>query len=124
MGVLSYLAFGSSVQPIVLLNLPSTSPLLQVVQLAYILAILLSVPITLFPAIRIVENGVFSTTRSGKDRARWKWAKNAFRSVLVAVCAALSWVGTRDLDKFVAFVGCFAAWVSLFPLDAISFPNG
>jgi len=109
MGALTYLAFGPDIQPIVLLNLDAKSYVLQTVQLLYILAILLSVPITLFPAIRIMENGIFTSSQSGKGHARVKWLKNGFRTLLVATCTGISWFGAKDLDKFVAFVGCFAS---------------
>lgn len=33
------------------------------------------------------------------------------------MCAAISWAGAKDLDKFVAFVGSFAWWVSIFRLS-------
>lgn len=81
------------------------------VQLLYALAILLSVPLQLFPAVRILENGLF--TRSGKVDPRVKWQKNAFRFGMVILCTVISWVGAADLDKFVAFVGCFAWCVSM-----------
>lgn len=67
---------------------------------------MLSVPLQLFPAVRIMENGLF--TRSGKGDTRVKWLKNSFRFACVLLCGAISWVGAADLDKFVAFVGCFA----------------
>lgn len=77
------------------------------------MAILLSMPLQLFPAVRIMENGFF--TRSGKHSLRVKWQKNAFRCLVVAVCTVVSWLGAADLDKFVAFVGCFAWSVKLSP---------
>ncbi|CAK5268269.1 unnamed protein product [Mycena citricolor] len=76
------------------------------VQFIYSLAIMLSVPLQLFPAIRIIENGIF--TRSGKVDFRVKWSKNIFRFTIVFLSAFLSWLGAADLDKFVAFIGCFA----------------
>ncbi|KAH9487259.1 Vacuolar amino acid transporter 3 [Psilocybe cubensis] len=105
-GVLAYVTFGSEVQTVVLLNLDQKSKMVQSVQLFYALAIMLSVPLQLFPAIRILENGIF--TRSGKVDVRVKWYKNAFRFAMVFVCSAIAWVGAADLDKFVAFIGCFA----------------
>jgi proton-coupled amino acid transporter len=72
----------------------------------YALAILLSVPLQLFPAVRIMENGLF--TRSGKADLRVKWQKNVFRLSMVMLCAGVSWAGAADLDKFVALVGSFA----------------
>jgi len=106
MGALSYAAFGSATKTVVLLNLPQDSKLVNAVQLLYSLAILLSTPLQLFPAIRIMETGLFS--RSGKYNPYIKWKKNAFRFFLVAVCAVVAYAGANDLDKFVALVGSFA----------------
>jgi len=106
-GVLAYLAFGSDIQTVVIVNLNSENKLTQAVQFLYSLAILLSVPLQLFPAVRIMENGIF-IKRSGKVDPRIKWLKNLFRCVTVFMCAAISWAGAKDLDKFVAFVGSFA----------------
>lgn len=106
MGALSYAAFGSATKTVVLLNLPQDSKLVNAVQLLYSLAILLSTPLQLFPAIRIMETGLFS--RSGKHNPYIKWKKNAFRFFLVAVCAVVAYAGANDLDKFVALVGSFA----------------
>ncbi|KAG5637485.1 hypothetical protein H0H81_004408 [Sphagnurus paluster] len=89
-GALAYLTFGSEVEAVVLVNLDSDSKMVQ----------------AFFPAVRILENGLF--TRSGKVDARVKWTKNGFRFLMIMVCTALSWFSAADLDKFVAFVGCFA----------------
>jgi solute carrier family 36 (proton-coupled amino acid transporter) len=80
------------------------------VQFLYSVAILLSIPLQLFPAIRIMENGLF--TGSGKADMFVKWQKNIFRFLVVALCTGISWVGAKDLDKFVSFVGSFAWSVS------------
>lgn len=105
-GVMSYLTFGANVQTVVIVNLDTTSKFTQAVQLFYSLAIMLSVPLQLFPAVRIMENGLF--VRSGKADARVKWQKNLFRFGAVLFCSALSYVGAADLDKFVSFIGSFA----------------
>jgi proton-coupled amino acid transporter len=76
------------------------------VQFLYSLAILLSIPLQFFPAVRILENGLF--VRSGKQDPRVKWLKNLFRFGLVAISTVLSWVGAADLDKFVSLIGSFA----------------
>jgi proton-coupled amino acid transporter len=106
MGALSYAAFGSHTKTVVLLNLPQDDKFVNAVQFLYSLAILLSTPLQLFPAIRITENELF--TRSGKYNPYIKWQKNIFRFFLVMACAALAWGGAGDLDKFVALVGSFA----------------
>jgi proton-coupled amino acid transporter len=69
-------------------------------------AILLSTPLQLFPAVRIMENGLFS--KSGKHNPSVKWQKNVFRGAVVVFCSLLSWAGSSELDKFVALVGSFA----------------
>jgi solute carrier family 36 (proton-coupled amino acid transporter) len=106
MGVLSYAAYGSATKTVVILNLPQDDKFVNTVQFLYSLAILLSTPLQLFPAIRIMENELF--TRSGKYNKWIKWKKNVFRFVLVMFCAMVAWVGANDLDKFVALVGSFA----------------
>ncbi|CAG8563523.1 15214_t:CDS:2 [Racocetra persica] len=105
-GVLSYAAFGKEVQTVVILNLPPNDPLVRIVQLLYALAILLSVPLQLFPAIRIMEQGIFE--RSGKDNLLVKWQKNLFRFLTVVACGLIAWGGASDLDKFVSLIGSFA----------------
>ncbi|EEP79901.1 conserved hypothetical protein [Uncinocarpus reesii 1704] len=105
-GVLGYAAFGSATETVVLLNLPQDDKFVNGVQFLYSVAILLSTPLQLFPAIRIMENGLF--TRSGKYNPGIKWKKNIFRFFLVVFCAAVAWGGAADLDKFVALVGSFA----------------
>ncbi|KAI2792265.1 Vacuolar amino acid transporter 3 [Penicillium oxalicum] len=100
-GALSYAAYGSATKTVILLNLPQDDKFVNVVQLLYSLAILLSTPLQLFPAIRILENELF--TRSGKYNPYIKWKKNAFRFLLVFVCAFVAWGGAADLDKFVAW---------------------
>jgi len=106
MGGVSYAAYGSHTETVVLLNLPQDSKLVNGVQLLYSLAILLSTPLQIFPAIKITENALF--TRSGKYNPYIKWQKNIFRFGVVFLCALIAWGGADDLDKFVALVGNFA----------------
>ncbi|KAJ5273469.1 hypothetical protein N7478_008594 [Penicillium angulare] len=105
-GALSYAAYGSATKTVILLNLPQDDKFVNVVQLLYSLAIMLSTPLQLFPAIRIMENELF--TRSGKYNPYIKWKKNAFRFFLVIVCSITAWAGADNLDKFVSLVGSFA----------------
>ncbi|VDB92299.1 unnamed protein product [Peniophora sp. CBMAI 1063] len=105
-GALAYLTFGPEIKTVVLVNLNTASPVTQAVQFLYSLAILLSIPLQLFPAVRIIETGMF--TSSGKADFRVKWLKNGFRFVITLFCAALAWAGASDLDKFVSLIGSFA----------------
>lgn len=106
MGALQYAAYGSEVKTVILLNLPQDSAIVNVIQLLYALAIMLSTPLQLFPAIRILENALFK--RSGKFNPKIKWEKNVFRFFLTICTAIVAWGGADDLDKFVALVGSFA----------------
>jgi len=81
--------------------MPQDSKLVNAVQFLYSLAILLSTPLQLFPAIRIMENELF--TRSGKYNPYIKWQKNVFRFFVVCCCALIAW---EEL----------AIWTNLFPL--------
>ncbi|KAK5656300.1 hypothetical protein OQA88_4680 [Cercophora sp. LCS_1] len=106
MGAFSYAAYGSKTETVVLLNLPQDDKFVNGVQFLYSLAILLSTPLQIFPAIRITENALF--TKSGKYNPYIKWQKNVYRFFVVAVCALIAWGGADNLDKFVALVGNFA----------------
>lgn len=119
MGTLSYAAFGSSTKTVVLLNLPQDDKFVNAVQLLYSLAIVLSTPLQLFPAIRIAENELF--TRSGKHNPNIKWKKNVFRFFLVIISALLAWGGAADLDKFVSLSGSFLCipLVYIYPVSRI-----
>lgn len=118
-GALSYATFGSEIQTVVLVNLNLENKGVQTVQflceyqnplrisltLKDTLAILLSAPLQFFPITGVLENTFF--VRSGKYNTKVKWQKNVFRACLVLFCSVVSWLGSGDLDKFVAFVGCF-----------------
>ncbi|KAH8162120.1 hypothetical protein CIB48_g6138 [Xylaria polymorpha] len=106
MGAVSYAAYGSKTETVVLLNLPQDNKFVNGVQLLYSLAILLSTPLQIFPAIKITENALF--TKSGKYNPYIKWQKNMFRFFMVFLCALVAWGGSDNLDKFVALVGNFA----------------
>ncbi|KAJ8099266.1 transmembrane amino acid transporter protein-domain-containing protein [Lipomyces tetrasporus] len=106
MGVMSYAAYGSNVETVVILNMPQDNRLVNSVQFIYAMAILLSTPLQLFPAIRIMENAWF--VKSGKHDLRAKWQKNIFRTAVVLVTAFVAWGGADDLDKFVALIGSLA----------------
>lgn len=119
MGAVSYAAYGSKTETVVLLNLPQDNKLVNGVQFLYSMAIMLSTPLQIFPAIKILENGLFA--RSGKYNPYIKWQKNSFRFFFVIVCALIAWGGADDLDKFVALVGNFACipLVYIYPVSGL-----
>ncbi|EMC91284.1 hypothetical protein BAUCODRAFT_117635 [Baudoinia panamericana UAMH 10762] len=105
-GAVSYAAYGSHTKTVILLNMPQDDKLVNAVQFLYSLAILLSTPLQIYPAIEITSQQLFS--RTGKYNPWIKWKKNVFRFFMVVLCAAIAWLGANDLDKFVALVGSFA----------------
>lgn len=105
-GSLSYMAFGSKTQTVVITNLPQNSRFVQAMQFLYSIAILLSTPLQLFPALAVLEKGIF--TRSGKYNWKVKTEKNLFRFAVVAVSCLAAWLGANDLDKFVSLIGSVA----------------
>ncbi|GAA6023213.1 hypothetical protein JCM8202_001030 [Rhodotorula sphaerocarpa] len=107
-GALGYLTYGSKIQTVVFVNLPQDDKFVNASQFLYSIAILLSTPLQLFPAVRIMENGLFAPQKSGKRSLKVKWEKNAFRTLVVVLCAVIAWVGAADLDKFVSLIGSLA----------------
>lgn len=105
-GLVGYLAFGDDTQTVILLNFPQNSPFVSATQFLYAMAILLSTPLQLFPAIKILEHGIFK--RSGKYNTKVKWRKNTFRAGLVFITALAGWGGASNLDKFVSVIGSVA----------------
>lgn len=105
---IGYLAYGDDIQTVILLNLPQANFFVNLIQFFYSLAILLSTPLQLFPAIGIIEKRIFKRSKSGKYNTKVKWFKNLFRTIFVLFCMNVAWFGANDLDKFVSFVGCFA----------------
>lgn len=118
-GAFCYSAFGSNVQTIVVLNLPVTSGWTITVEILYSLAIILSVPLMLSPASKILENGIFGA-KSGSVDTKVKMQKNVLRIVLICACAVISFVvGGPNLDKFVSFVGSVACMPLCFIFPAM-----
>lgn len=111
---IGYLAYGESIHTVILLNLPQDSLFVNLIQFFYSIAIMLSTPLQLFPAISIIERKLLPfkpndiTTTSGKFNWKVKWFKNFLRSLIVVSCILIAWFGANNLDKFVSFVGCFA----------------
>jgi proton-coupled amino acid transporter len=121
-GALSYAAYGSKTKTVILLNMPQDNKLVNSVQFIYSLAILLSTPLQIYPAIEITSQQLFS--RTGKYNPWIKWKKNIFRFFMVALCATIAWAGANDLDKFVSLVGSFACipLVYIYPVST-TFPQ-
>lgn len=129
-GVIGYTAFGENVKSIIILNLPQGNFAVQSILLLYSLAVFLSAPLQLFPAIKIGESVVFNSWlfrrdgvnprnvadddkgklyhNSGKYSPRIKWYKNIGRSLAVTAICMIAYLNADNIDKFVSFNGCFA----------------
>jgi proton-coupled amino acid transporter len=103
-GILSYGAFGSQTKINIINNFPQTNLFVNFVRLFFSLAVLVGIPVQLFPALRIIEGKVFGR-KSGQRAPLIKWKKNMFRTGIVILCGLIAVLGARDLDKFVALVG-------------------
>lgn len=107
-GAIGYLTYGANINTVILLNLPQNSPAVIMIQLLYAAAILLSTPIQVFPAVRLIELKIFAASTSGRTSLVVKWQKNLLRFMFVLGTATIALYGGQNLDKFVSFVGCFA----------------
>ncbi|ORZ16349.1 transmembrane amino acid transporter protein-domain-containing protein [Absidia repens] len=108
-GTIGYIAYGDTIQASIVANLPR-GPLSITVQLVYAIAMILTSPFMLYPALVIIEQSIFKSHHRGKISLKWKWLKNLTRSMVAVVCAAVSFgVGADGLDKFVALVGSVGA---------------
>ncbi|KFH41051.1 Vacuolar amino acid transporter-like protein [Hapsidospora chrysogenum ATCC 11550] len=107
-GALCYATFGESTKIQVISNFPQDSPVVNAVQFLYSMAVLAGEPVQLFPAVRIIEMGMFGPHLSGAKSRGIKWKKNALRTLVMVLCVGISVVGATDLDKFVSLIGSFA----------------
>ena len=122
---LGYSSYGKDIETIILLNLPQSSIFVNLIQFFYSLAIMLSTPLQLFPAIGIIENRIFFEKNILKkkkellerERFELKWQKNTLRTVIVIFTICVAYLGFDSLDRFVSIVGCFACipLVYIFP---------
>ncbi|KAH6645395.1 vacuolar amino acid transporter 3 [Truncatella angustata] len=106
-GALCYATFGEDTYIEIINNYPRDSKFVQAMQFLYSIAILVGNPVQLFPALRIIEGGIFGR-HSGKKSLTTKWTKNGFRTLMVLICGGISILGAGNLDRFVALIGSFA----------------
>ncbi|KAL7682884.1 putative amino acid transporter, transmembrane domain-containing protein [Plasmopara halstedii] len=103
-----YAAFGRNTQSVVTLNLPSSSVSTGtiVVQVTYSLALVLSYPLMLYPAVNVLECKLFPNQHV---KGFWRWEKNGLRFVLVCLTAFIGYFGKEELDNFVSIIGGFCS---------------
>lgn len=123
-GTVGYTAYGDKIKSIIILNLPQGNVAVQSILVLYSVAVFLSGPLQLFPAIKIGESMFFRHKgkpgskkkdkdgklyhHSGKYNPQVKWLKNIFRAASVTVVCFIAYLNADNIDKFVSFNGCFA----------------
>lgn len=125
-GVVGYTAYGENVRSIIILNLDQSNMAVQLIMVLYSVAVFLTAPLQLFPAIKIGESALFNSRifvkkservnteegklyqTSGKYNPQVKWMKNLFRALFVIVISLLAYLNSNNIDKFVSLNGCFA----------------
>lgn len=117
-GTVGYTAFGDHVKLIIILNLPQQRFEVQSILVLYSVAVFLTGPLQLFPAVRIGEGLIFhrgskssrkgKLYHSGKYNPQVKWLKNLFRSLSVVFICSIAYLNANNIDKFISFNGCFA----------------
>jgi len=98
-GLAGYVAYGTDVEPAILLNLPQRDALIITVKAGYSLALVLGSPLVFLPAARVTELWAFGVV----ERGRRKWAKNAMRTVEVCLFGLATLYGVSYFEEFLAF---------------------
>lgn len=125
-GVIGYSAFGANVKSIIILNLPQSNIAVQLIMVLYSIAVFLTAPLQLFPAIKIAELTIFNSRlflsklqqqateegklyqNLGKYNPHIKWMKNCLRAVATVLISGIAYLNADNIDKFVSLNGCFA----------------
>ena len=106
-GGTSALVFGKSTETIILLNMPN-GMILQILQIGYVFAISISVPLQLFPAFEIMEAPLFPDPHLGhKSSKAAELQRSVFRIAVVVVVCLVAYMFSGILDLFVSLVGVF-----------------
>jgi len=111
-----YLCFGENVSTSISLDLEGTSALL--VQGAYLVAVSLSYPLMMLPAVQIFEQTLCLPLLRGNDASIARYSRQNFaRALIVFATVSVAYSCKRELDGLLAFVGalCGIPLSFLFP---------
>eukprot|EP00455_Lapot_gusevi_P048006 TRINITY_DN6586_c0_g1_i13.p1 TRINITY_DN6586_c0_g1~~TRINITY_DN6586_c0_g1_i13.p1 ORF type:complete len:365 (+),score=105.41 TRINITY_DN6586_c0_g1_i13:145-1095(+) len=106
-GCIGYLAFGSHTETVITLNLRHANPhdySVFALQIGYVLALLLAYPVTMFPAVKIVEAKIYKDQKSTSIT----WRKNALRAGMAIFTALAAIGGGSSFDNFISLIGGLA----------------
>ncbi|KAG5517830.1 hypothetical protein PMAC_000284 [Pneumocystis sp. 'macacae'] len=104
-GILGYAAYGSKVHTLVFLSMFQNN-VSMVIQILYCIAVMLSTPLQLFPAIKIIESKLL--TGSGRLNPYVRWKKNFLRIIITLITVLIAWSGSKNLERFISLVGSIA----------------
>ena len=100
-GSFCFYVYGQGTANIIISNTPQGTPLTVSTQIAYLFVSIITIPLCLFPAIRIYERWTFKKQRrSGK-----KWQKNFLRTLATVGCLFVGVYGGQQLDHMVSLIG-------------------
>eukprot|EP00434_Breviolum_minutum_P031164 symbB.v1.2.027562.t1/scaffold2838.1/size69213/3 len=103
---IAYMNYGAATQSVVTISLgqgqiSGGTASVILVQLAWVIEVLLTFPLQLFPAVRILERVCsFRERNSGQ-----KWTKNLIRAATVVLCMMISLFGYTSVDNLVSMIG-------------------
>eukprot|EP00903_Cladosiphon_okamuranus_P012701 g11875.t1 len=104
---MGYLAYGEETETFVTMNIPAGHPIGALSVGLYSIAIMMSYPLQLFPAVKCLEGHLFGAVRQ-RSLLR-KWLKNSLRAALVLLTAAVAMFVGPSFDNFAGLVGGFCA---------------
>eukprot|EP00834_Sanchytrium_tribonematis_P006135 NODE_426_length_7665_cov_0.708961.p1 type:complete len:412 gc:universal NODE_426_length_7665_cov_0.708961:2218-983(-) len=106
-GGMSALAFGSHTETIILLNMPANI-VLYLLQIGYVFAITVSVPLQMYPAFEIFEANWFPNPALGhKSSKSTELKRSLMRIIIMAITCFIAYLFSNVLDLFVGLVGAF-----------------
>ena len=112
-GAISYGAYGEETEDIILFSLPQADKLVQTVQILYCLGIFMTLPVMLFPALRILE-------RYSYYRTWFRGQQKIHRTAVVAASAGIA-MAVPKFGLFINVVGAVAGSLLAFILPSIFF---
>ena len=99
-GGFCYYIYGASTKNIIISNMPD-NVMTDVTKWMYLLVAIVTIPMCMFPAIRLYEKRLFTKQRnSGK-----KITKSFVRTLVTFGCLVIAIVGGKQLDHLVALIG-------------------
>ncbi|CAI2364555.1 unnamed protein product [Moneuplotes crassus] len=118
-GLVNYMAYSNerlAHAKLITRLLPSQSPIVQIVEVLFILNLFISYPLAIYPTNIIIEKNIY---KSMSQKPLRKWLKNCNRTVLVALTFFMGLYFEESLDRLTSIVGSLFLTNIAFTLPAI-----